>query len=193
MMTPSVLEPCRPAPAWLKSQLTFGDRQGPGRERIQMTAVATSASDSAEDLAVMASAAVIGSLTIQARPELVKAARSFVTEALGEHDPATEAAVLLVSETVTNSVLHSNSRRAGGTVTITAVESGGGVRIEVTDEGSEQNCPEVKGFGCVSGGHGLLLVQTMADQWGYVRDEYGTTVWFWLARGRSPALRDLPG
>jgi hypothetical protein len=34
----------------------------------------------------------------------------------------------------------------------------------------------------VAEGHGLLLVQTLADQWGYVRDEVGTTVWFWLTR-----------
>lgn len=156
-------------------------------------AVAARASDSAEDLALMASAAVIGSLTIQGRPEQVGAARSFVAKALGEADPATEVAVLLASETVTNAVLHSNSRCAGGTVTITAVEIGGGVRIEVADEGSDLSAPVVKGNGCVSGGHGLFLVQTLADQWGYLRDEYGTTVWFWLTRGRGyPALCDLP-
>jgi anti-sigma regulatory factor (Ser/Thr protein kinase) len=158
-----------------------------------MTAVTASASDCAEDLAVMASAAVIGNLTIPARPESVSAARSFVTKALGEDDPATDVAVLLVSETVTNAVLHSNSRRPGGTVTIAAVDIDGGVRIEVADEGSEQSAPEVKGHGCVSGGHGLFLVQTLADQWGYVRHDYGTTVWFWLIRGRGyPALGDLP-
>jgi len=156
-------------------------------------AVAARASDSAEDLALMASAAVIGSLTIPGRPEQVSAARSFVAKALGEADPATEVAVLLASETVTNAVLHSNSRRAGGTVTITAVEIGGGVRIEVADEGSDLSAPVVKGNGCVSGGHGLFLVQTLADQWGYLRDEYGTTVWFWLTRGRGyPALPNLP-
>ena len=158
-----------------------------------MTAVTASASDCAEDLAAMASAAVIGNLTIPARPELVSAARSFVIKSLGEDDPAADVAVLLVSETVTNAVLHSNSRRPGGTVTITAVDIDGGVRIEVADEGSEQSAPEVKGHGCVSGGHGLFLVQTLADQWGYVRHDYGTTVWFWLIRGRGyPALGDLP-
>jgi hypothetical protein len=47
--------------------------------------------------------------------------------------------------------------------------------------------PVVKGHGCVSGGHGLFLVQTLADQWGYVRDESGTMVWFWLARLAGPA------
>jgi anti-sigma regulatory factor (Ser/Thr protein kinase) len=158
-----------------------------------MTAVAAGTSDSAEDLAMMASATVLGSLTVQARPESVSAARSFVTGALGEDGPATDVAVLLTSETVTNAVLHSNSRRAGGTVTITAIEIGSGVRIEVADEGSDLSIPEVKGYGCVSGGNGLLLVQTLADQWGYLRDESGTTVWFWLPRGRGcPALRDLP-
>jgi anti-sigma regulatory factor (Ser/Thr protein kinase) len=158
-----------------------------------MTAVATRASGPAEDLAMMASAAVIGSLTVQARPEMVGAARSFVATAVGQADPATDVAVLLASEVVTNAVLHSNSRRAGGTVTITAVETGGGVRIEVADEGSERSTPEVKGPGCVSGGHGLLLVQTLADQWGYLRDESGTTVWFSLVRGRGYDSRDLPG
>ena len=39
----------------------------------------------------------------------------------------------------------------------------------------------VKKRGCVTGGHGLFLVQSLADQWGYVRDQLGTTVWFWLA------------
>jgi anti-sigma regulatory factor (Ser/Thr protein kinase) len=158
-----------------------------------MAAVATRASDSMEDLAMMAHAAVIGSLTIPARPEQVSAARSFVAKALGDDDPATDAAVLLTSETVTNAVLHSNSRRAGGTVTITAIEIDDGVRVEVADEGSELSAPEVKAGGCVSGGHGLFLVQTLASQWGYRRDELGTTVWFWLLRDRSyPAVHGLP-
>jgi anti-sigma regulatory factor (Ser/Thr protein kinase) len=157
-----------------------------------MAAMAARASDCAEDLAMMASAAVIGSITIPGRPDQVSAARTFVAKLLGDAEPATDVAVLLVSETVTNAVLHSNSRRPGGTVTVTAVESGGGVRIEVADGGSQQSFPVVKGDGCVSGGHGLFLVQSLASQWGYLRDEFSTTVWFWLARGRGyPALHEL--
>ena len=138
------------------------------------------ASSAIPDLAMMASASVLGSLTIPGRPEHVCAARSFVEKALGEGSPASDAAVLLASETVTNAVLHSNSRRPGGTVTITVVLVGGGTRIDVTDEGSDLSTPVVKGRGCVSGGHGLFLVQTLADQWGYVRDDAQMTVWFWL-------------
>ena len=148
------------------------------------------ASSAIPDLAMMASASVLGSLTIPGRPEHVCAARSFVEKALGEGSPASDAAVLLVSETVTNAVLHSNSRRRGGTVTITIIRVGGGTRIEVTDDGSQVSAPVVKGHGCVSGGHGLFLVQTLADQWGHVRDDAGTTVWFWLAtQNGSPTGR----
>jgi anti-sigma regulatory factor (Ser/Thr protein kinase) len=147
----------------------------------------TRASEATQDLALMASASVIGGLTIPGRPEHVCAARSFVEKCLGDASPATDVAVLLASETVTNAVLHSNSRRPGGTVTVTVVLVGGGTRIEVTDEGSDLSTPVVKGHGCVSGGHGLFLVQTLADQWGYVRDELGTTVWFWLRGACSAA------
>jgi anti-sigma regulatory factor (Ser/Thr protein kinase) len=158
-----------------------------------MAAVAARASESAEDLALMASAAVIGSLTIPGHPAHVSEARSFVTKTLGEDDPATEVAVLLASEIVTNAVLHTNSRRPGGTVSVAVFEIGGGVRLEVSDAGSPASAPVVKGDGCVTGGHGLFLVQTLASQWGYTRDELGTTVWFWLARGRGySAMRALP-
>jgi anti-sigma regulatory factor (Ser/Thr protein kinase) len=148
-----------------------------------MAPLATRASDATHDLAMMASATVLGSVRIPGRPEHVGTARSFVAKVLGEACPVADiadVAVLLVSETVTNAVLHSNSRRADGAVTITVVEIAGGTRIEVTDDGSELNTPVVKGHSCVTGGHGLLLVETLADQWGYVRDDMRTTVWFWL-------------
>jgi anti-sigma regulatory factor (Ser/Thr protein kinase) len=141
---------------------------------------ATRATDATCDPALMTSASVVGSLTIPGRPEHVCEARSFVEKCLGDANSAADVAVLLASETVTNAVLHSNSRRPGGTVTITVVLVGGGTRIGVTDQGSDLSTPAVKGRGCVSGGHGLFLVQTLSDQWGYVRDELGTTVWFFL-------------
>jgi anti-sigma regulatory factor (Ser/Thr protein kinase) len=120
---------------------------------------------------------VLGRLTIPGRPEHVGTARSFVTEALSGH-PASEVMVLLTSEIVTNAVVHSESRHPGGTVTVTVLEGSGGVRVEVADAGSQLSLPVVKGDGCVTGGHGLFLVQTLADEWGYTRGEPGITVWF---------------
>jgi anti-sigma regulatory factor (Ser/Thr protein kinase) len=152
-------------------------------------AFAARASDASEDLAVMAGAAVLGSLTIPGRPEHVREARGFVAKALGELHPDLDNAVLLTSELVTNAVMHSSSRCAGGTISVIVVEADGGVRIEVADEGSDLSAPVVRGDVFASDGHGLFLVQTLADQWGYLRDRDsgGTTVWFWLSASGPPA------
>lgn len=149
-----------------------------------MAALAARASDATKELAMMAGAAVLGSLTIPGRPEHVCEARAFVAKVLSDQNPVVDEAVLLTSETVTNAVMHSNSCCAGGTVRLIIVEIGDGIRVEVTDDGSDLSAPVVKGDIYASDGHGLFLVQSLAHQWGYVRDEAGTTVWFWL----EPAL-----
>ena len=141
----------------------------------------TGAGDASADLAMMAGASVLASLTIPGRAEHVSEARSFVRKVIGPENPAADVAVLLTSEIVTNAVVHSNSHCAGGTVTVLVTEIGGGLSIEVADNGSARSMPVVKGDIYASDGHGLYLVQTLADQWGYVRDEAGTTVWFWLS------------
>src|SRR3982074_474335 len=120
-----------------------------GGERTEMAPLAARASDATHGLAMMASATVLGSITVPGRPEHVCAARSFVEKSLDEAGPATtDTAVLLASETVTNAVLHSNSRRPGGTVTVTVIEIGGGIRIEVAADGSGMGTPLGKGPGC---------------------------------------------
>jgi anti-sigma regulatory factor (Ser/Thr protein kinase) len=126
--------------------------------------------------------AVLCRLTLPGLPDYVREARSLVAKALGDLPGRRDDAVLMASELVTNAVVHSNSRRPGGTVMITVLESAGGVRIEVADSGSELTAPAVRTEVFSADGHGLLLVQSLADQWGYLRDESGTTVWFWLAR-----------
>lgn len=153
-----------------------------------MAVMVTRASDAAEDLATMTGAAVLGSLAIAGRPEHVREARAFAARILAGLGPATETAVLLTSELVTNAVRHSRSRRAGGTVTLVILEDQDGVRIEVTDDGSDTGTPVVKADTFASDGHGLLLVQSLAEQWGYLRSgAAGTTVWFRLARPAAAA------
>jgi anti-sigma regulatory factor (Ser/Thr protein kinase) len=139
------------------------------------------ASDTTADLATMAGAAVLASLTIPGRPDQVSEARAFVRKVVGAGSPVMDTAVLLTSEIVTNAVMHSDSRRTGGSVTVLMIEINGGLRVEVADDGSDLSAPVVRGDVYASDGHGLYLVQALADQWGYVRDESGTTVWFWLA------------
>jgi anti-sigma regulatory factor (Ser/Thr protein kinase) len=107
--------------------------------------------------------------------------RAFVDAVLGPDHPARETARLLASELVTNAVLHSQSRRPGGSITVTIMDAPGGIRVEVADEGSEFSVPVVKDDPLALDGRGLLLVQTLADDWGYRRDSGGTTVWFQVA------------
>ncbi|HYK27287.1 MAG TPA: ATP-binding protein [Streptosporangiaceae bacterium] len=145
------------------------------------------------DAADMAGATVLGRLTLPGRPERVREARDFVAKALGELHPSLDNAVLLTSELVTNAVMHSSSRRHGGIVSLVIMESAAGLRIEVADEGSALSTPVVRDEVYVSDGHGLFLVQTIADQWGYLRDDAGTTVWFWICAvpvGAGPAGPD---
>jgi anti-sigma regulatory factor (Ser/Thr protein kinase) len=152
----------------------------------------TRASDATEDLATMAGAAVLGSLIIPGRPENVRDARSFAAATLGQLGAVTDTAVLLTSELVTNAIRHSRSRSVGGTVGLVILRVPGGLRIEVTDQGSDVSSPMVKGDSYASDGHGLFLVETMAEQWGYLRRTRGTTVWFRLAdpqAGRDPSGR----
>ena len=60
-------------------------------------------------------------------------ARAVVARVLGAGHPGLDVAVLLVSELVTNSVLHSGSAVAGGQVTVTVSAAGRGVRVAVAE------------------------------------------------------------
>ncbi len=127
-------------------------------------------------------ARVLGSLTIPGRPEQVARARAFVARPLSSHEVGTDhdTATLLTSEIVTNAIAHTKSGIEGGTVTIVVIGVPHGVLVEVIDDGSA-GTPTVKGDLYAAEGHGLFLVHNLADQWGYLRDPAGTTVWFHLA------------
>jgi anti-sigma regulatory factor (Ser/Thr protein kinase) len=126
--------------------------------------------------------AVLGRVTMPGRPDHVSEARALVVKALGDLHPRLDDAVLMVSELVTNAIVHSNSRQPGGTVTVSVLESADGVQVEVADCGSELSTPVVRADRYATDGHGLFLVQSLADQWGYLRDEACTVVWFRLAQ-----------
>jgi len=127
--------------------------------------------------------ALLGSLTVPGRPDQVTAARAFARQAIGEQHPCAGTAVLLVSETVTNSVLHSNSRRDGGTITITitVIATGHGIRIEVIDEGGATvPALRTRDSELTEGGRGLQLLDDLSARWDYYQDTAGTVTWFEL-------------
>jgi anti-sigma regulatory factor (Ser/Thr protein kinase) len=110
----------------------------------------------------------------------VPEARQFVAESLGSIPPEVRStAMLLVSELATNAIVHATSTFE---VTIAYPTPSGRVRIEVTDIDETQPAP-LQPPPNVPHGRGLLLVASLADEWGILRrtGRPGKTVWFELA------------
>ncbi|MER7919292.1 MULTISPECIES: ATP-binding protein [unclassified Streptomyces] len=94
-------------------------------------------------------------------------------------EPVAETLVLLVSELVTNAVVHTGrpavlrlslpGTRASAAPTPT-------VRVEVTDTCSRAPVPRCVG-GDATGGRGLALVDCLADRWGWSREGAGKSIW----------------
>jgi PAS domain S-box-containing protein len=97
-----------------------------------------------------------------------------------------ETASLLVSEIVTNALVH-----AGTPVDVAFSFVDGGLRVEVSD--GSPHAPARRGYGPNAGtGRGLMLLEELVDEWGVVVGDPGKTVWFQLAStsgvgDRSPA------
>jgi DNA-binding NarL/FixJ family response regulator len=114
-----------------------------------------------------------------------RAARRFVTEALDGYDEEgdlTDTVTLLVSELVTNAVLH-----AGSDVEVMVRLTATAARIEVTDASAEDVMPR-DAADDEDSGRGLALVGSLARRWG-VRPAPGggKTVWFEVERNHPAA------
>ena len=121
---------------------------------------------------------LISALVIAGRPEHVHAGRAFADLVLGVHHRDDDGiASLLVSELVTNSLLHGCSRAASATITLTVAVAPGEVLVEVTDNGGGgEPVPREAG----EDGRGLHLVAELSDAWGYIAGVGRLTTWFEL-------------
>lgn len=114
-----------------------------------------------------------------AHPSSVAAARKMVRDVLERagRDDLVETAQLLVSEVVTNALVH-----AGTPMGFHACVTDSGLRVEVTD-GSRQ-APAVRTYAAMAGtGRGVRLLQQLVDTWGTLAEPNGKTVWFELSSG----------
>jgi anti-sigma regulatory factor (Ser/Thr protein kinase) len=123
------------------------------------------------------------SLELPPRHDAATRARHFVSETLAQWrcDGVISDAELLVSELVTNVVLHA---RTAATVTITREE--GGVRVSVCDGSTTPPRVRNLGSGAVTG-RGMLLVDRIARRWGVEPAANGKCVWFELDATGAPA------
>ena len=112
-------------------------------------------------------------------------APSAVRRALREraaHLPATlrDDLMLLLTEVVTNAVLHSGARE-GDPIEIDLRERRESIYVIVTDPGNGFDRPRrLEPDHSTTGGLGLVLVDRLARAWGTRRDASGSTVWFEL-------------
>lgn len=121
----------------------------------------------------------LGSIWIRGGAQAPERARRHVLAQLAGEVPAERAsdAALIVSELVTNSVVHAGC----GTqellfVELTGLE--GRLRIAVVDPGSGDEPRMVPPRADAAGGLGLRLVDQLSTAWGYARDTTGATrVW----------------
>ena len=95
-----------------------------------------------------------------------------------------ETASLLVSELVTNAVTHDGvgtGRVGAGGVMMAIRVARGRLRVDVHDTSPALPEPDMDTPVDAETGRGLLLVDTLADEWGFYRTPGGKAVYFSLA------------
>jgi anti-sigma regulatory factor (Ser/Thr protein kinase) len=112
-------------------------------------------------------------LALRMDPSAAATARAFVTERcrVWSCEPAIDAANLIVSELVTNAVLHGLSHPQ-----LVLVHQGGSLRIEVADDSASSPEPRLPDDDDEHG-RGLLLVGAFSAAWGVQPTASGKRIW----------------
>jgi len=123
-----------------------------------------------------ATATIPQARTFAGSPEEIHHVRHFVRQVIAGC-PVTDDVILLASEVATNAVRHTASGLDGTfCVLVQIVERC--VRVEVHDLGSD-TAPAVRHSGSPGeSGAGLVVVDMIADRWGFHGSQLGRVVWF---------------
>jgi anti-sigma regulatory factor (Ser/Thr protein kinase) len=108
-------------------------------------------------------------------PAIARAAISGLCDDLRLDGSIRQTLLLLVSEVVSNAVLHSTGPADAG-ITVTATVTPHAVQVAVTDPG-EGFTPAERDPARMEGGYGLFLLEKAASRWG-VDATIPTRVWF---------------
>lgn len=109
---------------------------------------------------------------------------------IGDDEPLAETLILLISELVTNAVVHT-----GCPAVLRMLFGEPGVRVEVADASDRAPSPR-QAAGDDTGGRGLELVDGLADRWGWQREGAGKRIWCEIDRAEKSAEKsagDLAG
>lgn len=98
---------------------------------------------------------------------------------IGDDEPLAETLILLISELVTNAVVHT-----GCPAVLRMLLGGPGVRVEVADASDRPPAPR-HAAGDDTGGRGLELVDGLADRWGWQREGAGKRIWCEIDRSEK--------
>lgn len=111
--------------------------------------------------------------------ESVHCARDFARAVLGPQHPALDTVDLLTTELVANAIAYTRSGLPGGRLTVIVQADRDGVLVCVEDGGAAAG-PQLAAdtVGIEEHGHGLRLVDVLADEWGSRGGPDGRTVWF---------------
>jgi anti-sigma regulatory factor (Ser/Thr protein kinase) len=101
-------------------------------------------------------------------------------------EPLAETLVLLVSELVTNAVVHTGRPAVVRLLLSGAADGDATVRLEVDDGSGDAPAPRCAD-GDATGGRGLALVDGLADRWGWSIEGTGKRIWCELDRRTGPA------
>lgn len=104
-------------------------------------------------------------------------------------EPLAETLILLVSELVTNAVVHTGRPAVLRLSLPHVVTEETTVRLEVADRSGRAPVPRCAGDEA-TGGRGLALVDGLADRWGWSVEAAGKRIWCEL--DRCAKSRDLP-
>ncbi|MFF5787055.1 ATP-binding protein [Streptomyces sp. NPDC012693] len=106
---------------------------------------------------------------------------------IGADEPLAETLVLLISELVTNAVVHTGCPA----VLRMLFAAEGGVRVEVADTSDRPPRPRYA-EGEDTNGRGLELVDGLADRWGWEPEGVGKSIWCEVDRAPAAPL-PVPG
>jgi anti-sigma regulatory factor (Ser/Thr protein kinase) len=100
-------------------------------------------------------------------------------------EPLAEVLILLVSELVTNAVVHTGRPAVLRLSLPDAEVESATVRLEVADRSGRAPVPRCVD-GEATGGRGLALVDGLADRWGWSPEGAGKSIWCELDRCEKP-------